>query len=92
MSNVPEKAIKVAVTVAALTVTAVSAIIIDRKIRNKAYKELLAKHDKETAERMREEFNAELKSIRDAKYKSEAEEQRKINELCRKYGVSPYYA
>lgn len=88
----PEKAIKVAVTVAALTVTAVSAIIIDRKIRNKAYKELLAKHDKETAERMREEFNAELKSIRDAKYKSEAEEQRKINELCRKYGVSPYYA
>ena len=53
---------------------------------------MLAKHDKETAERMREEFNAELKRIRDAKYDNEAKEQRKINELCRKYGVSPYYA
>lgn len=92
MSKLPETMLKGAVAVAALAITAVSAIIIDRKIRNKAYKELLAKHDKETAERMREEFNAELKSIRDAKYKSEAKEQRKINELCRKYGVSPYYA
>lgn len=92
MSKVPEKVIKGAVAVAALAVTATTAIIIDRKIRNKAYKEMLAKHDKETAERMRKEFNAELKRIRDAKYDNEAKEQRKINELCRKYGVSPYYA
>ena len=90
--GVPDKVIKGAVAVAALAVTATTAIIIDRKIRNKAYKEMLAKHDKETAERMRKEFNAELKRIRDAKYDNEAKEQRKINELCRKYGVSPYYA
>lgn len=92
MRNVPEKAQKGAAAVAVLTIIAISVIIIDRKIMNKAYKELLAKHDKETAERMREEFNAELKRIRDAKYQSEAKEKRKINELCRKYGVSPYYA
>ena len=90
--GVPVKVIKGAVAVAALAVSAITGIIIDRKIRNKAYKEMLAKHDKETAERMREEFNAELKRIRDAKYDNEAKEQRKINELCRKYGVSPYYA
>ena len=90
--GVPDKVLKGAVAVAALAVTATTAIIIDRKIRNKAYKEMLAKHDKETAERMRKEFNAELKRIRDAKYDNEAKEQRKINELCRKYGVSPYYA
>ena len=90
--GVPDKVLKGAVAVAALAVTATTAIIIDRKIRNKAYKEMLAKHDKETAERMRKEFNAELKRIRDAKYDNEAIEQRKINELCRKYGVSPYYA
>lgn len=92
MSKVPEKVIKGAAAVAAVVITATTAIIIDRKIRNKAYKEMLAKHDKETAERMRKEFNAELKRIRDAKYDNEAKEQRKINELCRKYGVSPYYA
>ena len=90
--GVPDKVLKGAVAVAALAVTATTAIIIDRKIRNKAYKEMLAKHDKETAERMRKEFNAELKRIRDAKYDNEAKEPRKINELCRKYGVSPYYA
>ena len=90
--GVRDKVIKGAVAVAALAVTATTAIIIDRKIRNKAYKEMLSKHDKETAERMREEFNAELKRIRDAKYDNETKEQRKINELCRKYGVSPYYA
>lgn len=92
MSKVPEKVIKGAAAVAAVVITATIAIIIDRKIRNKAYKEMLAKHDKETAERMRKEFNAELKRIRDAKYDNETNEQRKINELCRKYGVSPYYA
>ena len=68
--GVPVKVIKGAAAVAALAVSAITGIIIDRKIRNKAYKEMLAKHDKETAERMREEFNAELKRIRDAKYDS----------------------
>ena len=87
--GVPDKVLKGAVAVAALAVTATTAIIIDRKIRNKAYKEMLAKHDKETAERMRKECNAELKRIRDARNENEAKEQRKITELCRKYGISP---
>lgn len=91
MSNVPENAKNCAARIVFTAIIVTSAVIIDRKIRKKAYKEMLAKHGKETAEKMRKEFNADLKRIRDANYDNEKKEQRKINELCRKYGVSQYY-
>jgi ClpP class serine protease len=58
-------------------------------VKNRVFKELLKKHDKETAERMAKEFKAQLKKIKE-EYEGDKEEMAKqMQMLCNEFGVDP---
>jgi membrane protein insertase Oxa1/YidC/SpoIIIJ len=56
-------------------------------IKDKAYQELLKKHDKETAERMAKEFEAKLEQIKEEYKDNEKKMNRKMKRLCKQFGI-----
>lgn len=79
-----------------LAVSAITAIlfsILVSKYKDRAYKELMKKHDKETAERLSKEFNQKLESLKEdyenETIKTKEEFKKKVSVLCREYGINP---
>ena len=71
-------------------------IILTSKYKDKVYKELCKKHDKETAERLTEQFQSEINALKKeiAQLKIEKKEvEQKLREgierICRKYEIDP---
>lgn len=59
------------------------------RIKDKAYKELLKKHDKETAKRMAKEFDARLRQIKKEQKDNEEMLKKKMKALCEEFGIDP---
>lgn len=58
-------------------------------IKDKAYKELKKKHDKETAKRMAKEFNKQLDQIKKEHKENEEKMKKKMIDLCKLFGLDP---
>lgn len=67
----------------------ITGMITMAKIKDKAYKELLKKHDKETAKRMAKEFKAKLKRIKKEQKDNEEMLKKKMKDLCKEFGIDP---
>lgn len=78
--------------IAKYVVVAVIGALIGSKYKDKVYKKLIKKHDKETAERLSKEFDQKLEVIK-KEYKDKDiklnELKQKISDLCREYGIAP---
>jgi uncharacterized membrane protein (DUF106 family) len=88
-----EKGPEIAKKVGSAVVIAVTAIILTSKYWKRVNKELMKKHDKETAERLSKEFNKKLEMLRkeyeDKHIKTKEEFRQKVSELCREFGIDP---
>ena len=66
--------------------------ILTSKKKDKVYKELMKKHDAETAERLTKQFQQKYDDLV-RKYGKAASEQQKLREavinLCREFGIDP---
>lgn len=58
-------------------------------IKNRAWRKWVKEHDRETAKRMREEFDKKLKDIQKKYSDNEELLKRKIYDLCREFGLNP---
>ncbi len=59
------------------------------KIKDKAFKEFLKKHDKETARRMAKDFKKQLKKIKKEHKDNEEKMKKKMKDLCDQFGIDP---
>lgn len=55
--------------------------------KDRVYKELLKKHDEETARRLTLQFDAKLKELEDRYEKNEKVLKQRVRDLCASYGV-----
>lgn len=83
--------------IALVTIVVIVAIILTSRYKDRAYKEFLKKHDKETAERLRVEFNKELdilkckfnKELNNFNNKlNEEKYKQQVRDLCYRYNIS----
>lgn len=83
----------IAKKVGGAAIAAIIAVILTSRYKDKGYKELMKKHDKETAERLSKEWSHKLdalkKEYKDEKIKTKEEFKQKVIELCREYGIDP---
>lgn len=83
----------IAKKVGGLVIAAIIAIIFTSNYKDKVYKELMKKHDKETAERLSKEFNKKLETLKkeyeDKHIKTKEEFKQKVTDLCREFGIDP---
>lgn len=63
--------------------------VIMARIKDKAYKELKKKHDKETAKQMAKQFNKQLEQIKKEHKENEEKMKKKMIELCKLFGLDP---
>lgn len=59
------------------------------RYKDKAFKEFLKKHDKETAERLSKQFEKEIEAVKEKCNEDKETYKRKVNDICRKYGIPP---
>ena len=83
----------IANNVGGAVIAAIIAIILTSRYKDKVYKELMKKHDKETTERLSKEFNKKLETLKkeykDKHIKTKEEFKQKVSELCREFGIDP---
>ena len=83
----------IAKNVGGAAIAAIIAVILTSRYKDRVYKELIKKHDKETAERISKEFNQKLevikKEYKDEIIKTKEDFKQKVSDLCREYGINP---
>lgn len=87
---------KIAAVIVSHLIAIIVTMILTSNYKDKAFEELLKKHDKETAEKLTEQFKSEIDALKKeiAKLKLDKKEMIRrfkegVENICRKYGIDP---
>lgn len=84
---------KIAAYVGGLAISAIVSSILTSNYKDKAYKSLMTKHDKETAEKLTKQFdeklNSEKKKWKEQNIKDKETLRQRIRNICNEFGINP---